>query len=120
MNLERLAMPALLAHWARAVDQMEQAAEQTEGSHLITKEARARLVHEYPIDLSVRHEMARRIRVKPITTEMRGTLAELDEIFVRATREAGCCVLGELIATEKNWNAKREWYYWRELAESTC
>lgn len=117
MNFERLAMPALLAHWARAVDQMEQAMHKARSSHSGIGEEWERLAEEYPIDLAVRHEMALRIRVKPVTTETRHTLAELDEVFVQATEQVTDCVLGEQTAAERNWNPKREWYYWRALQE---
>lgn len=114
MNLDRLAMPALLAHWARAVDRMEHLAS-SERDPAGAEAERMQIVAEYTTDLAVRHEIALRIRVRPATSETRGMLAELDDTFLRATREVSDCILGSEFAAERSWTARREWYYWRAV-----
>lgn len=99
MNLERLALPALMAQWARAVDRLERAVDTNPSDHLE--------------DLAVRHEIARRIRARPVTAETREMLAELDGIYREATVECVGCVAGEHDAAAQGWTAAREWYLWR-------
>lgn len=99
MNLARLPLPALLAQWARIVDYLERAAPTGP---------------EFLADVDVRHEIASRLRGKPVTRETREMLAELDEAFCEATRERSQCLLGTEVAEGNGWTPTREWYYWRD------
>lgn len=68
--LERLTLPVLLSSWARVVDLV----------------SRGDLpADEYAADLQIRHEIAQRVRSRPVTAETRELLAELDEWFREAT-----------------------------------
>jgi hypothetical protein len=104
MNLERLALAALIAEWARAVDRIERGdVGMRDGAP------------DYLEDLAVRHEISRRIRARPVTADTRETMAELDGIYRDATVESAECVPGMHDAAAQGWTAAREWYYWRRL-----
>lgn len=103
MSLERVNIPALIAHWARIVDSIER-------GYTLTMD-------DYLNDLDARHELARRLRKQTITVENREMLAELDQRFKDATAESAECVWGEENATDEGWTPKREWYYYRLPAD---
>lgn len=107
MNLERLALPALIAQWARAVDRLERSVEAI-GELAVDVHSRDHLE-----DLAVRHEIARRVRARPVTAETREMLSELDGIYRNATVECAECVTGNDDAAVQEWTAAREWYFWR-------
>ena len=98
MNLTRLPLPALLAQWARSVD-------------YVAREALTSA--EFLADVDVRHELATRVRGKPVTRETREMLAELDEAFRQVTREREVCLHAVAHAESQGWTLAREWYYWR-------
>ena len=98
MNLTRLPLPALLAQWARSVD-------------YVAREALTSA--EFMADVDVRHEIATRVRGKPVTRETREMLTELDEAFRTVTVEQATCLHGASVAEANGWTPSREWYYWR-------
>jgi len=90
--LERLTLPVLLSSWARVVDLV----------------SRGDLpADEYAADLRIRHEIAQRVRSRPVTAETRELLAELDEWFREATEAVEQPVEGG--------DPRREWYFYRRL-----
>lgn len=105
MNLSRVNLPALVAHWARFVDALERqpsTADEAEG-----------WPNEFLADVAVRHEIAQRLRARSTTAETRDLLADLDAAFRQATHPADGCVHGAAVATVNGWTPTREWYYWR-------
>ena len=102
MNLERLALAALIAEWARAVERIAR-------GEVVVREG----VPDYLDDLAVRHEISRRTRERPVTADTRETLAELDDIYRDATIASHECLPGKHDAAAHEWTAAREWYYWR-------
>lgn len=107
MTLTKLTIPALIAHWARIVDDVERSAGIAAG------ERRDDPLHDFRADADVRHELATRIRVRPMTSEMREMLAELDAHYRAATDESTHCIHGDDVAASNGWSPAREWYYWR-------
>jgi hypothetical protein len=107
VTLAKLTIPALIAHWARIVDDVERSAGIAAG------ERRDDPLHDFRADADVRHELATRIRVRPMTSEMREMLAELDGHYRAATDESVRCIHGEDRAVRHEWSSAREWYYWR-------
>jgi hypothetical protein len=102
VNLTRVNVPALVALWARGVDD----AVRTEGTGL-SREL-----------LSVRHEIAQRLRVRPASAETRDLLKEFDDAFRAITRESAACIHGADRAAAEGWTAQREWYFWRTAPEA--
>lgn len=102
-ELERATLPVLLASWARIVDVVARGDMPAE---------------EFVRDLRVRHEIARRIRSRPVTAETRELLAELDTWLRDATVVAPECALGREQATQQGWKSDTQWYFWRALQES--
>lgn len=107
MTLAKLTIPALLAQWARIVDDVERTAGITDGSR------RDDPHHDPLADADVRHELATRIKVRPLTTETREMLLELDGLYREATDPVDTCIRGAELAAQHGWSPQREWYYWR-------
>lgn len=107
MTLARLSVPALLAQWARIVDDVERSAGITPGARRDDPE------HDARADADVRHELAQRLRARPSTGETREMLAELDASYRAATDAATTCIYGDDRAQSEGWTPEREWYYWR-------
>lgn len=97
MNLTPVNVPALIALWARLVDDA----------------ARTGAVHDLNELVAVRHEIAKRLRVRPATSETRDLLQEFDEAFRALTTESAACIHGHERAIAEGWSASREWYFWR-------
>ncbi len=102
MNLTRVNVPALVALWARGIDD----AARTGGTALT-----ADLI-------SVRHEIAQRLRVRPASAETRDLLKEFDDAFRAMTAESTTCLHGEDRAAAEGWTAQREWYFWRTAPDA--
>lgn len=107
MTLARLSVPALLAQWARIVDDVERSAGITPGARRDDPD------HDAHADADVRHELAQRLRARPSTGETREMLLELDAAYRAATDAATACIHGADRATAEGWTPEREWYYWR-------
>lgn len=107
MTLTKLTIPALLAQWARIVDDVERTAGITGGVR------RDDPSHDPLADADVRHELATRIRQRPLTTETREMLLELDALYREATVPVDHCIRGAELAAQHGWTPQREWYYWR-------
>jgi hypothetical protein len=107
VTLAKITIPALLAQWARIVDDVERTAGITSGTRRDDPQ------HDALADADVRHELATRIRVRPLTTETREMLLELDELYRAATEPVDHCIRGEALAAQHGWTPQREWYYWR-------
>jgi hypothetical protein len=107
VTLDRLTIPALLAQWARIVDDVERSAGITSGTR------RDDPAHDFVADADIRHELAARIRVRPLTSETREMLLELDELYRAATDAVAHCIRGDETAAAQGWTPQREWYYWR-------
>ncbi|WP_310571631.1 hypothetical protein [Gemmatimonas sp.] len=102
MHLTRVNLPALVALWARGVDD----AARTGSADL-------------PDDLlRVRHEIAQRLRVRPASAETRDLLTEFDEAFRTLTQATAHCKYGDERAAAEGWTATREWYFWRTTARA--
>lgn len=100
MNFAPVNLPALIALWARLVDIAARTGEFEEMGEL----------------LAVRHEIARRLRVRPATSESRDLLQEFDDAFRAITMTSAECVHGSDRAAAEGWTAAREWYFWRTPA----
>jgi hypothetical protein len=107
VSLAKLTIPALLAQWARIVDDVERSAGITSGAR------REDPGHDPLADADVRHELATRIRVRPLTTETREMLLELDALYRAATEPVETCIRGAELAAQHGWTPQREWYYFR-------
>jgi hypothetical protein len=107
MTLARLSVPALLAQWARIVDDVERSAGIAPGAR------RDDPAHDARADADVRHELAQRLRARPSTGETREMLAELDASYRAATDAVAVCIYGSARAAAEGWTPDREWYYWR-------
>jgi len=107
VSLARLTIPALIAQWARIVDDVERSAGIAPG------ERRDDPHHDFRADADIRHELATRIKVRPMTSEMREMLAELDGHYRAATDAAAACIHGADAAASNAWSPLREWYFWR-------
>ena len=97
MSLTRVNLPALVALWARGVDEA----------------ARGESTSLAGDVLAVRHEIARRLRVRPASTETRDLLMEFDDAFRAITTVSAECIYGHERAATEGWTARREWYFWR-------
>lgn len=106
MTLARVNLPALVAQWARFVDDLERQPD------VPAPMAESRLA-DFLTDVAVRHEIAQRLRARSTTAETRDLLADLDAAFRQATTASTHCVHGEDVASENGWTSTREWYYWR-------
>ena len=102
VTLDRVNLPALVALWARGVDD----AVRTEGTGL-SREL-----------LSVRHEIAQRLRVRPASAETRDLLKEFDDAFRALTTASAACIHGSDRAAAEGWTAAREWYFWRAASSA--
>lgn len=96
MNLTRANVPALVALWARGIDDAVRTGGTFSGDLL-----------------SVRHEIAQRLRVRPASAETRDLLKEFDEAFLAITTASTECLHGADRAIAEGWTAAREWYFWR-------
>lgn len=103
MNLTRTNVPALVALWARGVDDAART-----GSAVLPGEL-----------LAVRHELAQRLRVRPASSETRDLLNEFDEAFRAITTTSEHCIHGDERAAREGWTAMREWYFWRTSIGAT-
>lgn len=112
MTLTKLTIPALLAQWARIVDDVERSAGITGGTR------RDDPAHDPLADADVRHELATRIRERPLTSETREMLLELDGLYRSATDAVEQCIRGDALAAAQGWTPTREWYYWRSVRNS--
>lgn len=97
MNLAPVNVPALIALWARLVDDA----------------ARTGTVQDIGELAAVRHEIAKRLRVRPATAETRDLLQEFDDAFRAITTASTECLHGRERAAAEGWTAAREWYFWR-------
>lgn len=97
MNLGPVNLPALIALWARLVDDA----------------VRTGVVRELVELAAVRHEIAKRLRVRPATAETRDLLLEFDDAFRAITTASTDCLHGHERAANEGWTAAREWYFWR-------
>ena len=102
MNLTRVNVPALVALWARGVDDAART-----GGPVLTGDL-----------ISVRHEIAQRLRVRPASAETRDLLKEFDDAFRAMTTESATCVHGQDRAAAEGWTAQREWYFWRTAPDA--
>jgi hypothetical protein len=101
MTLARVNLPALVAQWARFVDDLER----QPGAYAA--------LPDFLADVAVRHEIAQRLRARSTTAETRDLLADVDAAFRRVTQAADRCVHGDDVAAVNGWSSTREWYYWR-------
>ncbi len=97
MNLAPVNLPALIALWARLVDDA----------------ARTGAFDDMRERIAVRHEIAQRLRVRPATAETRDLLKEFDDVFRAITTAGATCIHGNDRAVAEEWTALREWYFWR-------
>ena len=97
MTLDRVNLPALVALWARGVDDA----------------VRTGAIDDMGELLAVRHEIAQRLRVRPASAETRDLLQEFDDAFRALTTASAACMHGSERATAEGWTAAREWYFWR-------
>jgi hypothetical protein len=100
-------LPALLAQWARIVDDLERTATATPAVSVSERMAQLRR------DVAVRHEITTRLVGKPVTRDIREMMAELDEHFRSITVPSTVCTLGDDVAATHGWTPSREWYFWR-------
>ena len=97
MNFAPVNLPALIALWARHVDDA----------------VRAGAFEDLAGQLAVRHEIAQRLRVRPASAETRDLLKEFDDAFCDLTTASADCIHGRDRAATEGWTARREWYFWR-------
>ena len=102
MNFAPVNLPALIALWARHVDDA----------------VRTGAFEELAGQLAVRHEIAQRLRVRPASAETRDLLQEFDDAFRDITTASAECIHGSDRATTEGWTARREWYFWRTTAST--
>ncbi|QJR34583.1 hypothetical protein [Gemmatimonas groenlandica] len=102
MHLTRVNVPALVALWARGIDDA-------------ARTGSAELPDEL---LGVRHEIALRLRVRPASAETRDLLTEFDDAFRAMTQASAHCWYGDERAAAEGWTAAREWYFWRSTAQT--
>ncbi len=100
MHLTRVNLPALVALWARGVDDAVRTGAIDDMSELLT----------------VRHEIAQRLRARPASAETRDLLKEFDDAFRALTTVSAACIHGSERAAAEGWTAAREWYFWRTAA----
>ncbi len=74
---------------------------------------------DFRADISVRHEIARRMRAQSFSPETREMLADLDGQFRAATVSTDECIFGADVAARESWTPAREWYYWRKSSKPT-
>lgn len=104
MSLERVNLPALVALWARQVDDLVREVDRIDPSGTDMQER-----------VAVRHEIAKRLRVRPAASETRDLLAEFDDAFRAVTAESTACTYGDDRAAAEGWTRQREWYFWRRV-----
>ena len=102
MTLTRVNLPALVALWARGVDEATRAKSTSLAGDL----------------LAVRHEIARRLRVRPASAETRDLLMEFDDAFRAISTVSAECTYGHERAAAEGWTARREWYFWRVATDA--
>jgi hypothetical protein len=102
VKLTRVNLPALVALWARGVDDAART-----GSTALSDEL-----------LSVRHEISQRLRVRPASAETRDLLQEFDDAFRAITTESAACLYGPDRAAAEGWSSRREWYFWRTAPDA--
>ncbi len=105
MSLERVNLPALVALWARQVDELARALGDRmdpSGNDILER-------------VVVRHEIAKRLRARPASAETRDLLAEFDDAFRAVTAESPACAFGDDRAAAEGWTRQREWYFWRRV-----
>ena len=102
MTLDRVNLPALVALWARGVDDAVRSGAMDDLGEL----------------LAVRHEIAGRLRVRPASAETRDLLKEFDDAFRALTTASAACIHGSDRAAAEGWTAAREWYFWRTASSA--
>ena len=118
-----MTLPALVAQWARAVDECARASARsaaraashasdpgTSAERGLSADQRA---DDLRLEVAVRHAIAERLRARSTTAETREMLGELDDEFRSATQESESCLFGDAMATANGWTPRREWYFWR-------
>ncbi len=111
MNLARVNVPALVALWARQVDELARA---LAGGDWAGDDIAERV--------AVRHELAMRLRTRPASAETRDLLREFDDAFRAVTTDSPTCACGDARAAAEGWTKQREWYFWRSVngSPSSC
>jgi len=97
-------LPALVALWARQVDDLVRELERIDPAR-----------HDMEECVAVRHEIARRLRMRPASAETRDLLREFDDAFLEVTAESPACAYGDDRAVAEGWTRQREWYFWRRV-----
>jgi len=97
-------LPALVALWARQVDDLAREPDRIDPMGIDMLER-----------VAVRHEIAKRLRVRPSASETRDLLAEFDDAFRAVTAQSVVCVYGDDRAVAEGWTRQREWYFWRRV-----
>jgi len=104
VSLERVNLPALVALWARQVDDLVRELDRIDPAR-----------HDMEGCVAVRHEIARRLRMRPASAETRDLLREFDDAFLEVTAESPACAYGDDRAVAEGWTRQREWYFWRRV-----
>ena len=104
MSFERVNLPALVALWARQVDDLARDRDRIDPTGSDVQER-----------VAVRHEIAKRLRLRPASAETRDLLTEFDDAFRAVTAESAACTWGDDRAAEERWTRQREWYFWRRV-----
>ena len=102
VTLDRVNLPALVALWARGVDDAVRSGAMNDLGEL----------------LAVRHQISQRLRVRPASAETRDLLKEFDDAFRALTTASAACIHGSDRAAAEGWTAAREWYFWRTVSSA--
>jgi len=102
VTLDRVNLPALVALWARGIDDAVRSGAMNDLGEL----------------LAVRHQIAQRLRVRPASAETRDLLKEFDDAFRAMTTASAACIHGSDRAAAEGWTAAREWYFWRAASSA--
>jgi hypothetical protein len=104
VRLPQANVPALLAVWARFVEELTRTGPAAGAAADLREQ------------VAVRHEIAQRLRLRPASAETRDLLREFDEAYREVTSPADTCLLGDERAAVEGWTPAREWYFWRYAA----
>ena len=104
MSFARVNLPALVALWARQVDDLAREIDRIDPAG-----------HDVQERVAVRHEIAQRLRSRPASAETRDLLTEFDDAFRAVTAESPTCTYGDERAASEGWTRAREWYFWRRV-----
>ncbi|WP_411279405.1 hypothetical protein [Gemmatimonas sp.] len=105
MSFARVNLPALVALWARQVDDLAREIDRIDPDGADMRER-----------VAVRHEIAQRLRIRPASAETRDLLHEFDDAFRAVTAESLTCAYGDDRAAAEGWTRQREWYFWRRVS----